>query len=346
MQKKDSMQQKEATIYDVAKEAGVSAATVSRVLNDPSKVNSEKRDSVMAAIDALHFVPKAAAVANARQSYRKIAIIAPFFTEPSFMQRLRGISRIISGHHYELVIYTIESQEELEEYIDMISSSRRVDALIVLCLTLRPAALSRLRNCGIPVCFVESDVEGFDCVVIENELGGKLAAQNFYDMGCRKPGFIGEASNKSYAVPATEDRLRGYTEFFRKKHIPIRPDHIWLGEFTEKKIDEGISDFLNQEDLPDCIFTSSDLIAVRLIKIAAVHTIRIPEDIQVTGFDDLDITEHLNLSTVSQNLDDSGKTAAELVLARLADPSRDPRKVHIGLKVINRSTTGSITGSK
>src|SRR5574344_3026808 len=162
------MQQKEATIYDVAKEAGVSAATVSRVLNDPSKVNSEKRDSVMAAIDALHFVPKAAAVANARQSYRKIAIIAPFFTEPSFMQRLRGISRIISGHHYELIIYAIESQEELEEYVDMLASSRRVDALIVLCLKLRPSTLTKLKNSGMPVCFVESDEEGFDSVVIEN----------------------------------------------------------------------------------------------------------------------------------------------------------------------------------
>ena len=84
---------KVSTIYDVARLAGVSSATVSRVLNEPDKVGADKRQKVMEAIKELNFVPKADAVANARKSYRKIGVIAPFFTQPSFMERLRGVER-------------------------------------------------------------------------------------------------------------------------------------------------------------------------------------------------------------------------------------------------------------
>ncbi|HBG37393.1 MAG TPA: LacI family transcriptional regulator, partial [Treponema sp.] len=96
---------KNPTIYDVARLAGVSSATVSRVLNEPSKVQPEKRKRVVDAITRLNFTPKAQAVANSRQQYKKIGVIAPFFTQPSFMQRLRGVSEILSNEHYELVLY-------------------------------------------------------------------------------------------------------------------------------------------------------------------------------------------------------------------------------------------------
>jgi Transcriptional regulators len=339
------MQQKEATIYDVAEKAGVSPATVSRVLNEPSKVNSEKRDKVLQAITTLHFIPKAAAVANARQSYKKIGVIAPFFTQPSFMQRLRGISNVLSGHHFEIVVYAIESQDEMREYIDMLSGSRRVDGLIVLCLTLTEKMISRLRESEIPVCFVESDVNGFDSVVIDNEEGGKIAAEFLYAGGCRKPGFVGESSNKTYAVPAMEERFKGYSEYFGTKNISVDPEHVWLGEFTDRKVDEGISALLSCSELPDCILASSDLIAIRVIKLARQKGIRVPEDLSVVGFDNLDVTEYLNLTTVSQNLDESGRTAAELILDRLRDQNRAERKVHIHLHIIDRASTGTSTGS-
>ncbi len=339
------MPQNAATIYDVAKKAQVSPATVSRVLNEPSKVNAVKRDTVLAAIASLHFIPKAAAVANARQSYKKIGVIAPFFTQPSFMQRLRGISSVLSGHHYEIVVYSIESQEEMLEYIDMLSGSRRVDGLIVLCLEPTDTMLSKLRESEIPVCFVESNKEGFDSVSIDNEAGGKCAAEFLFNRGYRKPGFVGESSNKTYAVPATEERLKGFTKYFAKHGISVLPNHTWLGELTDQKVDEGISGLLSQEDLPDCILASSDLIAIRVMKLAKIKGIRIPEDIAVVGFDNLDFTEYLNLTTVSQELDESGRTAAELILERQRDPGRTARKVHIQLRVIERATTGTKAGS-
>ena len=102
---------KHPTIYDVATHAGVSPATVSRVLNSPSLVNSVKRQRILASIEELQFVPKAEAVAKARQQLKRIAVIAPFFTEPSFMERLKGISHVLAPQHYEMVVYAAQRSE-------------------------------------------------------------------------------------------------------------------------------------------------------------------------------------------------------------------------------------------
>src|SRR5512140_3624131 len=108
---------KKATIYDVAKRAGVSITTVSRMLNAPDKVNRQTRERVLAAIDQLSFVPKAEARARAMQHTGRIGVISPFFTAPSFMQRLRGIAETLSSKNYELIVYTVDSINHLQGYL-------------------------------------------------------------------------------------------------------------------------------------------------------------------------------------------------------------------------------------
>ncbi len=159
------------TIHGVAAKAGVSPTTVSRVLNAPSLVKSDKRRRILAAIEELQFVPKAEAVAKARRQLKRIAVIAPFFTEPSFMERLKGINSVLSDRHYELVIYAVHRSAELEGYIDMLVPGKRVDGLISLCLSLGERILSKLQASSIPLCCVEKDAEGFDSVVITTRKG-------------------------------------------------------------------------------------------------------------------------------------------------------------------------------
>ena len=330
---------KVSTIYDVARLAGVSSATVSRVLNEPDKVGADKRQKVMEAIKELNFVPKADAVANARKSYRKIGVIAPFFTQPSFMERLRGVAEMLAEQHYELVIYSVDSVEDLTSYVSNIVNTIRVDGLIFFCMMLEKTLLDMLRDVTFPVCFVEGDIEGFDCVNIHNLTGGQKAAEYLYEKGCRKPGFIGEKSGLSYAVGATEERFRGFNFYFANQGITIPPEHVWIGEFSEQKLDSGINGFLSQENLPDCVFCSSDLIAARFLHLAHEKGLRVPGDMKVLGFDNIDISGYIGLSTVSQNLDSSGRVAAELVLARMRNPARPAINLSIPLEIIERETT-------
>ncbi|MBR1911097.1 MAG: LacI family DNA-binding transcriptional regulator [Treponema sp.] len=330
---------KTSTIYDVARLAGVSSATVSRVLNEPDKVGEDKRNKVLNAIKELNFIPKADAVANARKSYRKIGVIAPFFTQPSFMERLRGIARILAPEHYELVIYSIDSTDDLNNYVSAMVTTMRVDGLIFLCVHLERPVLNLLHDAKFPVCFVESDLDNFDCVNIHNLRGGQKAAEYLYQQGCRRPGFLGEQSKLSYAVTATEDRFRGFKFYFANQGIIIPPEHVWIGEFTDQQLDKGIMSFLKAKTLPDCVFCSSDLIAARFVHLAREAGLQVPKDIKVLGFDNVDISGYIGLSTVNQNLDMSGKAAAELILARMKEPERPVVNMNVPLDIIERETT-------
>lgn len=331
---------RQSTIYDVARLAGVSSATVSRFLNEPDRVAQEKREKIQSAITELNFVPKADAVAKARSAYRKIGVVAPFFTQPSFMERLRGISAVLSAEHYELVVYSIDTMEDLVNYVQMLVNTQRLDGLILLCVQLPADVLDLLRGASFPVCFVENEYEDFDCVVVHNLQGGQKAAQFLCEKGCKKPGFIGEKSMLEYAVNATEERLRGFKFYCANNGIVIPENHIWLGEFSEGSLDEGITKFLEQEDLPDGIFCSSDVIAARLIRIALTKGISVPRQIRVIGFDNIDIAEYIGLTSVNQNLEESGRMAARLILMRIKDRERGSVVMKVPLSVIERETTG------
>ena len=331
---------RQSTIYDVARLAGVSSATVSRFLNEPDRVAQEKRERIQSAITELNFVPKADAVAKARSAYRKIGVVAPFFTQPSFMERLRGISAVLSAEHYELVVYSIDTMEDLVNYVQMLVNTQRLDGLILLCVQLPADVLDLLRGANFPVCFVENEYEDFDCVVVHNLQGGQKAAQFLCEKGCKKPGFIGERSMLEYAVNATEERLRGFKFYCANNGIVIPENHIWLGEFSEGSLDVGITRFLEQEDLPDGIFCSSDVIAARLIRIALTKGISVPRRIRVIGFDNIDIAEYIGLTSVNQNLEESGRMAARLILMRIKDRERGSVVMKVPLSVIERETTG------
>jgi len=330
---------KQPTIYDVAKLAGVSPATVSRVLNSPSMVNPEKRKRIMEAIESLKFTPKADAVAKARQQFKRIGVIAPFFTEPSFMERLKGISSVLSSQHYELVVYAVQSTEELDGYVDMLVSSKRVDGLISLCMHLDQTTVNKLQSSDLPVCCVEKDLTGFDAVIVHNQEGGAMAAKALYEKGCHNPGFIGEASTRSYAAHSTEERLEGFSNFFKEKGIELEPSHYWLGENNNEISTQGILKMLDSPNRPDCIFASSDTLAIRTIKCAGQLGLTVPDDLAVIGFDDIEMAEYVDLTTINQGLEESGVLAAEMMLQRLKHPDQPVRKSLIALKLSERGST-------
>lgn len=333
------MPPKQPTIYDVAKLAGVSPTTVSRAINSPSMVNKERRARIMEAIEELQFVPKAEAVAKARQQMMKIAVIAPFFTETSFMERLKGIASVLSDHHYELVIYSVQSSEGLEGYVDLLVGSKRVDGLISLCMKLEEQTIEKLRDSAIPVCFVETEVEGFDSIVIRNSEGGRMAAAFLHKNGYRTPGYVGEASLRPYAAQSTEQRLQGFASYFSEKNIEVEEQNVWLGENLPDVSTAGILKILDRPDRPDSIFASSDTLAIRTIKCAVQLGITVPDELGVVGFDDIEMAEFVNLTTIDQSLEESGIQAAEMILQRIKEPNRPARKSLIDLKLIKRSST-------
>ena len=199
-----------ATVYDVAEMAGVSISTVSRVLNSPEKVNEATRARVLNAVDSLRFVPKAEAVARARKRYGRIGVLAPFFTYPSFVQRLRGIATALADLPYELAIYYVDSADRRDAYLSSLPVARSLDGLIVMALPFNDHIAARLIEHGLETILIGFGRAPFSSVEIDDQAGGRLVAEYLTGQGHRRFGFVGDANLPDYALPTSDVRLAGY----------------------------------------------------------------------------------------------------------------------------------------
>jgi LacI family transcriptional regulator len=329
---------KRATIYDVARIAGVSISTVSRVLNSPSLVNEKTRKAVLAAMESLDFVPKAEAIARARKHLNRVGVLTPFFTEASFVQRIRGISDAMLPSRYELIIYTVKSPEQLAEYLDMLPTANRLDGLIILSLSIPEDTRKRILQANLPTVFVETGFDDFSCVDINNRRGGWIAADFLLTKGYKTLGFVGEYSSMEFTLKATELRLDGFRDRLSETGIVLDDRFVRTGEFAEHSVERWIKELLEQDSRPQALFASSDIIAAKILKEAANQGIKVPQELGVLGFDDLDMAEYLHLSTVRQNLDASGRLAAELLQKHIETPGYPAQKVFLELSVIDRGS--------
>jgi LacI family transcriptional regulator len=329
-----------ATIYDVAEDSGVSIATVSRVLNTPEKVSKKSREKILASIDKLGFVPKADARERARKETGRIGVmISPFFTVASFVQRLRGIASALVDTPYELIIYPVDSLSRLHGYYAMLPLSHRLDGLIVVSLLIDGAEMRRLEQSEIPTVFIENHVSGFSSIEIDDRYGGELAARHFIAKGHKLCAYLGSAGTPDFAIRPEDRRFEGYQKHLLENGISLPEKFIKLPSFPPKDHDSHADELLSLDNPPTAIFCASDDLAMSVLKVARKRNIRVPEDLAVVGFDDLDIADYLDLTTISQSLDQSGVLAVELLLAQMSDPLRPIQNINLQLELIERGTT-------
>jgi LacI family transcriptional regulator len=332
------MKRRDPTIYQVAEAAGVSIATVSRVLNAPHRVNESTRKKVLEAIEELRFVPKAEASARARKEFKRIGVLTPFFTEPSFVQRMRGISNVLMGSEYELIVYAVESLAQLRGYLDMLPISRRIDGLIIMSLPLTNGDAERIRNHQLQTILVEYNHSFFSSIEIDNEYGGRLAAKYLLEKGYRRMAFIGEAGDPPYSLHPSSYRLTGFQNALFDAGVPLGEQYIGLNPLDMWRVKQQTNQFLDLPEPPEAIFACSDIQAAGVLKAARQRNLKVPDDLAVLGFDNIDLADYMELTTIDQALDESGRTAVELLIARMANPERPLQNIKLQLSVIERST--------
>ncbi|MBN1266743.1 MAG: LacI family DNA-binding transcriptional regulator [Anaerolineales bacterium] len=329
---------KKPTIYDVAKSAGVSITTVSRVLNMPNKVNPSTREKVLEAIDALDFVPKAEARARAMQHMGRIGVISPFFTAPSFTQRLRGIAETLSPEKYELVVYTVDSVEHLRGYLSALPLTGNLDGLIILSLQVGDSEVKRLIEHGLHTVLIEYPHPKLNCVEIDDVAGGYMAATYLMEQGHRRIAFLGDTDLPEFAIHPVSLRLSGFRKAMAEARIELPDTFVRLAPYSQERTRQVAKELLNLPEPPTAIFAATDFQALGVLKAARRLNFQVPEQLAVLGFDDLDMAEFADLTTISQHLDESGRLAVEILLSQIESPSRPPRHVKIPLSLIKRQT--------
>jgi DNA-binding LacI/PurR family transcriptional regulator len=331
---------KSPTIYDVADLSGVSISTISRVLNSPDKVNAETHKRVMQAIDRLGFVPKAEARARAMQHTGRIGVITPFFTAPSFVQRLRGVASVLSKSNYELVIYPVDSMDHLQGYISSIPLMRNIDGLIIMSLAISDLDVQRLIDNSLGAALIEYQHPQLNSITINDFNGGVLAAEHLIKKGHRNIGFLGDIEPpENLAIHPVKSRLMGFQETLNNAGISLSKSNIRSVPYAQDESRQAAYDLLSLPKPPTAVFAASDVQALVIMKAARQLNIKVPDDLAVIGFDDIDVAEHVDLTTIRQHLDESGRLAAEILLARISESQRPLQHINLPLNLIERQTT-------
>jgi DNA-binding LacI/PurR family transcriptional regulator len=329
---------KAPTIFDVAELSGVSISTISRVINMPEKVNLNTRQRVYDAIDKLGFVPKAEARARALRLKGRIGVITPFFTAPSFVQRLRGIAGSLSKENFDLIIYTVDSNNRLQSYLSSLPLTGNLDGLVIMSLPIAENEVKRLIEHNLPTVLIEFPHPLINSVEIDDIDGGKKAAEYLIKKGHRRIAFLGDTDLPEYSIHPVSLRLQGFRNAIKAANLELPEEFVRLAPYDQEQAREVAKELLNSPNPPTAIFAATDLQALGVLKVARQLGVKIPEQLAIIGFDDLDTAEYEDLTTIRQHLDESGRLAIEILLAHIADNSRPVQHVTLPLVLIERLT--------
>jgi DNA-binding LacI/PurR family transcriptional regulator len=336
---------KTITIRDVARHAGVSVATASRALNGLDVVNPQTRDRILLVMQELGFTPSPAARRLSLGRTLTIGVVVSFLTRPQAAERLRGVDAVLTDSEFDLVIYNVESLQKRDHYLGTLAQSQRTDGLIVMSLPPNEESTAILARSPVPIVFIDVHtpaVAAMPRVVGDDVAGGALAARHLLELGHREIGFIGDAVADPFGFTSSHDREVGLTRELGTAGVTIPPDWVGHGAHGRYESSDLARRMLSGDHRPTAIFTASDTQAMGVIAAARDLGLRVPDDLSVIGYDDIEAADYVGLTTVRQQLFESGRRGAEILLAEIASRSEEPPVGHLSPELVVRVTTAPL----
>ncbi|GAC1344682.1 MAG: LacI family DNA-binding transcriptional regulator [Ktedonobacteraceae bacterium] len=334
-----------ATIHDVALEAGVGIGTVSRVVNNSPRVKPVTRERVQAAIDKLHYKPDPIARSMISKRTNSLGVIVPFFTRPFFMEVLRGVELVSARLGRELVLYNVETDAQRDHYFSELPMHRKVDGLLIVSLPPDDAVSCRLGDSGLPVVFIDAYSPMFTSLVVNNVEGAYQAVKCLIEKGHRRIGFINGVIEGNFKFNQANDRLIGLHRAFGEADLLFEPELVLTSEWNRMGGKQAALQLLSRQKRPTAIFAASDLLAVGVLEAAKELGIAIPEQLSVMGFDGIEVSELLGLSTVRQPMQEMGEAGAARLVDLIDNSAQTSELIRFDTKLIERDTTGPAPSS-
>lgn len=336
------MPKKAVTIRDVARKAGVSVATASRALNGMDIVNPQTRDRILTVMEELGFRPSPAARRLSLGRTLTVGVVVSFLTRPQAAERLRGVDAVLADSEFDLVIYNVESVQKRDHYLNTLAQSQRTDGLLVMSLPPPTEAVPLLGQSPVPVVFIDvhtPSVASMPRVIGDDVAGGATAARHLMDLGHTAIAFIGDAVADPFGFTSSRDRERGLTDELAKAGIRIPAGWIGHGAHGRYEARDLAHRMLTGENRPSAIFTASDTQALGVIAAARELGLHVPDDLSVIGYDDIEAADYVGLTTVRQQLLESGRRGAEILLSEIESRSEQPPIARLTPELVVRATT-------
>lgn len=323
-----------ATIKDVAREAGLTVGTVSRVLNNRGYISEKTRNKVYEVMKELGYQPNAVARSLSKQKSDNIGVIVPHIMHPYFAKMISSIERAVAKQNYNLLLYNSKGDvDKQSHYLDMCKGNR-VAGILMFSDEINP---DRVLELGIPVISIEREIENSTAsVVCDNYEGGKLAAKHLMENGCRNVLMFGGIFSRK--KPA-DDREIGFMEICKEYNIRANVIKSYQEDYNDMDYIKYIEEALQKHREVDGIFASSDLIAAQVIRVVQSMGKEIPGDIKLIGFDDVNLAEltYPSITTIHQPI----KEMAELAVDYLIKASNNdliPKKTILPIHLVIRES--------
>ncbi len=333
------------TIYDIAREASVGIGTVSRVLNNHPSVTPETRKRVRDVAKRLDYQPHTYAQRLARRQSETISAIIPFFTNYFFIEVLQGVQDKISQLGYDLVLYGVNHVDQVESYVSRALQRGKVDGILFFSMKLPDKVIARLKETKLPMVLVDTKSPDFDSISVANAEGAYAATTHLIELGHRSVGMV---NAKLVSAPAIE-RLQGYKRALEGHGITFSETLVRTGSnnkqdgFNREAGYEAMVEFIKLgPGMPSAFFVSSDIQAMGAIAALTESNLRVPEDVAVVGFDDIELARHIRLTTMRQPMYQMGVLAIERLVARMSNPDMEILHTTFSPTLIVRESCGAL----
>jgi LacI family repressor for deo operon, udp, cdd, tsx, nupC, and nupG len=329
-----------SNIYEVAKRAGVSPSTVSRVLSQPDVVSAKTRTRVLRAVDVLGYTPNSTAKNLRTARTGKLLVTVPDISNPFFSLILQGIEDAAQREEYAVLLGDTQHDERREQRYALMLNSKEADGLIFLGHRLPEAAQTRIRAAAPRCAPVVNGCEfnpslGVPSVHIDNARAAADAMSLLYDLGHRRIGIV----SGPLVSPLSRERLRGASAVAKDRGAEA--PNVAGGDFTIESGAAAASRLLAGPDRPTAIFCFNDEMAMGVLDHARQAGLDVPRDLSVAGFDDIRFARYTQpaLTTIAQPMREIGEGTVKLLLAILADDSTTPPSVTLPHRLVVRAST-------
>ncbi len=332
---------KPLNIGEFAKHCGVSKTTVSMAFNDNPRIPQKTKKKVLEAAKKFGYQPSMIARSLRSKKTKAIGLMLPSITNPFFPQIVKGVEDAALKDGYSVVFCNFDEEIEKESLYFQMFENRWVDGIIFSGVTgdkQETNYIEEIQKKGIPIVFIDRGLEGHfnDVVMIDNDEATYKGTKYLLDLGHRRIGFI----NGPAGIRIFDKRLQGYKKALQNHGIELDESLIVEGEQSSKTAESAVRQFLAQT-LPTAIFTTSDLVAIAVLRAVQKSGLKVPEDISVMGFDDIPLASLVNpsLTTIVQPIQEIGREAFKLLADRIERKDSPKRKIVLDTELVVREST-------
>ena len=313
------------TIKDVAKEAGVSIATVSRVLNNKDWVKDETRDKILAVVEKMNYVTNFSAKNLRNNKSNSIGVIVPEVSVPFYAQILKGIENKANEMNLRLIVCDADNNIEKELDFAKFLYDHSIDGLILIIPQMPTEEIVKMKQDKRPVVLFGRNMQEYNLpsITVDNKLGVCNAVKHLYSHGFVKIAFIG--GSKIEALEDRTERIEGYKQALMECNLKYRPEYVEYGLYQEEAASSAFIRLMKLPDPPNAVFCGNDEMALGVLKAAKKLGIQVPEQVGLIGYDNIPVCQYTSpaLTTINQPTYTIGNLCCEKLIYCLNNKDED-----------------------